>query len=464
MRSGMSYIARRTSAYLLRNSGMTSKPIVAIVGRPNVGKSTLFNRILGVRQAIVMDEPGVTRDRHYALGDWAGKEFFLIDTGGYVPDSADVFERAIREQVKISIDEANVILFLVDAKDGIIPIDEEMARLLRRSKKKVILTVNKVDSEKQEPSVGQFYQLGLGDPVPVSALIGRLSGDLLDLVVEGFPDQREEEDNESMHLAIIGRPNVGKSSFVNALLGTERAIVTDIPGTTRDALHTPLQYHGRTITLVDTAGLRRKSRVKENIEFYSTLRTLRSIQMCDVALCMIDAAEGLSHQDIDVISEAVEQRKGVVIAVNKWDQMEKDSNTAKRFEEEIHSRIKMYDYLPVVTVSALTKQRIHKTLDLCLAVHEQRRRRVTTSELNDAMLDILHATPPPSTPTGKEIKIRYVTQVRTAPPVIVIFCSFPKHIPESYRRFVERSIRRRFGFEGVPLTVQFRTTKSAPTQ
>ena len=440
---------------------MTSKPIVAIVGRPNVGKSTLFNRILGIRRAIVMDEPGVTRDRHYAPADWAGKEFFLIDTGGYVPDSADVFERAIREQVAISIDEANVILFLVDAKDGILPIDEELARLLRRSSKTVLLVVNKVDGEKMDAAVGQFYQLGLGDPVPVSAITGRLSGDLLDRVIEGFPEQPETEPGEHMHLAIIGRPNVGKSSFVNALLGTERAIVTAIPGTTRDALHSSLPYHGKTITLVDTAGLRRKSRVKENVEFYSTLRTLRSIQLCDVALCLIDASEGLTHQDIDVISEAVEQRKGVVIAVNKWDLIEKDSNTARDVEKEIHARIKMYDYLPVIFVSALTRQRVHKTLDLCLTVHEERRKRIPTSELNEAMLDILHATPPPSTPTGKEIKVRYVTQVRTGPPVIVVFCTFPKHIPESYRRFTERSIRRRFGFGGVPLTVQFRTTKSA---
>ena len=439
---------------------MTSNPIVTIVGRPNVGKSTLFNRILGVRQAIVMDTPGVTRDRHYALADWAGKEFYLIDTGGYVPDSSDVFERAIREQVTISIDEATVILFLVDGKDGLLPMDEEMARMLRKSRKKVLLIVNKIDTEKHEPSIAQFYQLGLGDPIAVSAITGRLSGDMLDAVIEGFPDPEEEAHDERMHLAIIGRPNVGKSSIANALLGTERAIVTDIPGTTRDALHSSLAYQGRQITLVDTAGLRRKSKVRENVEFYSTLRTLKSIQMCDVALCMIEATEGLTHQDIEIISEAIDQRKGVVIAVNKWDLVEKETNTAKEMEAEIHSRIKMYDYVPIIFVSAVTKQRVHKALDMCLAVYEERKKRIPTSVLNESLLDIFHATPPPSTPTGKEIKIRFVTQVRVAPPVIVIFCAFPKHIPESYRRFTERAIRRIFGFEGVPLVVQFRTTKS----
>jgi GTPase len=435
-----------------------SKPIVAIVGRPNVGKSTLFNRILGVRKAIVMDDPGVTRDRHYAETDWAGREFIMIDTGGYVPDSADVFEKAIREQVKISIEEAQVILFLVDAKDGPFPMDEDIARLLRKSRKSVILVVNKVDNEKSDALVGQFYSLGLGEPCPVSALIGRLSGDLLDRVVTGFPEQAEEQDEELMRLAIIGRPNVGKSSLANALLGRSRAIVTDIPGTTRDSLNSILRYHEQDIILIDTAGLRRKSKIKENVEFYSTLRTLKSIQECDVALCLLDASEGMHHQDIDVIQEAVDYNKGVVIAMNKWDIVEKDSRSAKRIETEIHERIKTHDYVPVITLSALTKQRIHKALDLCLQVHEARRKRISTSELNESLLPVLQATPPPATNTGREVKIRYATQVRTAPPVIVIFCTNHRSIPESYRRFAERAIRSAFGFIGVPLTVQFRST------
>ena len=436
-----------------------SKPLVAIVGRPNVGKSTLFNRIIGNRRAIVHDEPGVTRDRHYATTDWAGREFMLIDTGGYVPDSPDVFEKAIREQVEISIEEANVVLFLVDAQQGVHPMDEEIAQLLRRSGQPVLLAVNKVDSARYELETAQFYSLGLGDPVPVSAISGRLSGDLLDLLVEGFPEHVSDEELDTMRLAIIGRPNVGKSSITNALLGRERAIVTDIPGTTRDALDSLLKYHGTDITLIDTAGLRRRSKVKETIEFYSTLRTLKSIEQCDVALCLIDATAGLTHQDTDVINEAIAHRKGVVIAVNKWDLIEKDSNSAARVEKDIHERLKMHDFIPVITMSALTKQRAHKALDICIAVHGERRKRVSTSELNDKLLEIVHETPPPSTPSGREVKISYATQVRESPPVFVLFTNEAKHIPESYRRFVERAVRRLFGFEGVPIAVQFRGKK-----
>jgi GTPase len=436
-------------------------PIVSIVGRPNVGKSTLFNRILGVRRAIVMDEPGVTRDRHYARADWAGHDFVLIDTGGYVPDSSDVFEKAIREQVSISIEEATVILFVVDTHDGVLPIDRDLAQLLRRSRRPVVLVANKVDNDRVLQQIAQFYELGLGEPHPVSALTGRQSGDLLDRVIEGFPQVvPEDEDENHMRLAIIGRPNVGKSSFTNALLGTTRAIVTDVPGTTRDSLDSLLRYHGREITLIDTAGLRRKSRIKENVEFYSTLRTLKSIHACDVALCVLDATEGLLHQDIDVIQEAVQQHKGLVIAVNKWDAVEKDDRSVDRITTFIHERMKMFDYVPVIFTSALTNQRVQKTLDLCLHVHEERRKRITTSELNEAVLPVLQATPPPSTPTGKEVKIRYLTQVRSAPPVIVIFCTYSRHVPESYRRFTERAIRAAFHFEGVPLVVQFRGSKT----
>jgi GTP-binding protein len=437
------------------------KPIVAIVGRPNVGKSTLFNRIIGIRQAIVMDEPGVTRDRHYAETDWSGRDFILIDTGGYVPDTDDVFERAIREQVMLSLEEATVILFVVDGRDGVHPMDEEISLLLRKSEKKVILAVNKIDSAKYDLLVNEFYSLGLGEPWPVSALSGMRSGDLLDEIISGFPELDEEEDEQHLHLAIIGRPNVGKSSLTNALLGRERSIVTDIPGTTRDSIDTTITWHGRRITLIDTAGLRRKSRVKEHIEFFSAIRTLKSIQRCDVALCMIDGEVGMTHQDIDVINEAVRYNKGLVIAVNKWDLVEKDTNTAKHITDEIYARIKMYDYVPVIFISALTKQRIHKVLEMCEHVYGERGKRVATSELNDRILDILRSTPPPATPTGKQVKIFYATQVREQPPVIVIFANEPKFIPESYRRFVTRRIRELWGFTGVPVTVQFRKTKSS---
>jgi GTP-binding protein len=436
-----------------------NKPIVAIVGRPNVGKSTLFNRIIGARKAIVDDQPGVTRDRHYAETDWSGHEFVLIDTGGYVPESDDVFERAIREQVRISVEEAAVIVFVVDGQEGLYPIDMEVAQLLRKSEKKVVLAVNKIDNRKYEMNQAEFYALGLGDPHPVSAISGRSSGDLLDVIVEGFPPPDEEETIPHMQLAIIGRPNVGKSSITNAIIGAERSIVTDVPGTTRDSIDSTLTYEGRTITLVDTAGLRRKSRIRENVEYFSTLRTLKSIQRCDVALCLLDGEEGMTHQDIDVLNEAIRFNKAVVIAVNKWDLVEKDHKTADLITREIYARVKMFDYIPVIFVSALTRQRVLKALDLCLTVYDERAKRIPTSELNDRILEILRATPPPSTPTGKQVKIFYATQVREEPPVIVLFANEPKYIPESYRRFVERQIRGLWGFTGVPLTVQFRRTK-----
>lgn len=440
---------------------LMATPIVAIVGRPNVGKSTLFNRILGVRKAIVHDEAGVTRDRHYGESDWAGHDFILIDTGGFVPDSDDVFERAIREQVALSIAEATVIVFMVDVKEGVLPIDEEIARMLRKSGKRVVLTTNKVDSEKHVGGGREFYALGLGEPFPVSAATGRNTGDLLDRIVEGFPLSVEREDPDRMQLAIIGRPNVGKSSITNALLGRDRSIVTDIAGTTRDSIDTVYPYFGREIVLIDTAGLRRRSKVRENLEFFSTLRTLKSIQRCDVALCLIDATAGLTHQDIDVFTEASGHHKGLVLGINKWDLVEKDDKTAKKFIDDIRDRIKMFDYVPIITLSAITKQRVYKALDMCLKVDEERKKRVPTSELNEVLLEILRKTPPPSTPTGREVKIRYITQVREAPPVIVFFTNEAKYIPESYRRFVERNIRAHFGFEGVPLVVQFRTGKPA---
>lgn len=434
-----------------------SKPIVAIIGRPNVGKSTLFNRLIGRRVAIVHSEAGVTRDRHYADADWAGKHYSLIDTGGYVPDSSDVFEAAIREQARTSIEEADVVIFLVDAISGILPMDEEIALIIRKSSRRVILAVNKVDNEKREIDVAPFYALGLGEPYPISALGGRRIGDFLDAITERFPEQDEdEEQHERLLLAIIGRPNVGKSSLANAFLGKERLIVTDIPGTTRDAIDSILKYQKHEIVLIDTAGLRRRSKIKENIEYFSTLRTLKSISRSNVTLFLIDAELGLTHQDTDVLNEAARMKKGIVLAVNKWDLIEKETNTARQFEIRIQEAIKMFDYVPIVFISALTKQRIAKTLDLCLQVYEERSKHISTSVLNDTMQEIIKATPPPSTPIGKEVKINYITQVKTSPPVLVFFCNEPKHVHESYRRFLERKIRENFGFIGVPLTLQFR--------
>jgi len=434
-------------------------PIVALVGRPNVGKSTLFNRLIGAKEAIVFGEPGVTRDRHYGESDWNGQDFIVIDTGGYVPESDDVFELAIREQVEASIQEAAVVLFVTDVRDSLMPMDEELAAMLRKYSKQVILVVNKVDSENQDPDVAQFYSLGLGDPYPIAAISGRSVGDLLDEVIRILPKQPPVEDNSLFKLAIIGRPNVGKSSITNALLGKTRSIVTNIPGTTRDSVDSILKYYGKEITLIDTAGLRRKSKVKENLEFFSTLRTLKSIQRCDVALVLIDAVDGISHQDIAVLDEAVQFNKGIVIGLNKWDLIDKEETGADKMIKDLHERIPTCTYVPVITVSAMTKQRVYKALDMCIEVFEERNKRIGTSELNEYLFDVLRTTPPPSTPTGKEVKFYFATQVRVSPPVILLFVSEPKFIPESYRRFVEKRIRERFGFSGVPLTVQFRKNK-----
>jgi GTPase len=436
-----------------------AEPIVALVGRPNVGKSTFFNRLIGARQAIVYGEPGVTRDRHYGESDWIGRDFIVIDTGGYVPDSDDVYEKAIREQVKHSIEEAAVVVFLVDAREGVMPMDEEIALVLRKHTTNVLLAVNKVDSENYDNEVAQFYSLGLGKPYPISAISGRSVGDFLDAVVNLIPAQEQKENTTLFNLAIIGRPNVGKSSITNAFLGKTRSIVTDIPGTTRDAIDSVLKYYGEEILLVDTAGLRRKSKVRENLEFFSTLRTLKSIQRCDVALVLIDATVGITHQDIAVLDEAVQFNKAAVIGINKWDLVDKEDTDAKTMIKEIYERIPMYSYIPVITISALTKQRIFKALEQCKTVFEERKKRIGTSELNDHLFEILRQTPPPSTPTGKYVKFYFATQVRAAPPVIILFVSEPKFIPESYRRFVEKQIRAKFGYEGVPLTVQFRKNK-----
>ena len=430
--------------------------IVAIVGRPNVGKSTLFNRIIGKRQAIVHDLPGVTRDRHYDETEWAGKPFTLVDTGGFVPASADVFETAIREQAQIAIEEADLVLFLVDATTGPLPMDHDIAEILRRSQKKVILLVNKVDSENREPALAEFFALGLGDPVPASALMGRKIGDLLDAITSGMPDlPGAEEEDARLKIAIVGKPNVGKSSFVNGLLQENRTIVTDIPGTTRDPVDSILRYYGEEIVLVDTAGLKRKSKVKESVEFFSAVRTLKSIERCDVAIILLDAQQGLEHQDLRIVETVMERNRPAVIAVNKWDLVEKDDRTAAEYERALHERLRTYSFLPVLFISALNRQRIYKVIEVVKTVHAEQNRRIATSELN-AKLQTDIQTFPPRSRSGKEIKINYVTQVKSKPPVFAFFCNEPKLIDENYRRFLENRIREHFKFTGVPLVLSFK--------
>ncbi len=434
------------------------KNIVAIVGRPNVGKSTLFNRIIGKRDAIVDPKSGVTRDRHYGSAEWNGKKFTIIDTGGYVPDSDDVFETAIREQVQIAIEEADVVVFVVDAVTGITPIDVEIAKILRRSKKKVILAVNKIDNEKLEPHLLQFYELGLGEPFAISALHGRKVGDFLDEVVRDFPEKTEElieENKNQIKIAIVGQPNVGKSSFVNAILGENRVIVSDIPGTTRDSIDTIFEYNGTEFVLIDTAGLKKRSKIRESIEFYSAVRALKAIERCDVAVVMLDATCGLERQDLRVIGEAADLKKGIVIAVNKWDLIEKESNTALEYERALRSRLSVFDYVPILFISAKTKKRIFKVLELAKVVNDERNKRIKTSELNKVLFPIVKETPPPAV-SGKEIKVKYVTQVKASPPVFAFFANFPDDIPEHYKRFLENKIREHFGFVGVPLTIVFK--------
>ncbi len=454
--------------------------IAAIIGRPNVGKSSLFNRLIGKKIAIVDDMPGVTRDRNYGELDWNGIKFFLIDTGGYVPNSKDKIESAIREQVKISIDEADIILFIVDAKSGISPLDLEIAKLLRKeankeenAHKKVILVLNKVDSAKDELSKTDFYRLGLGDPIEVSAIVGRRTGDLLDKITEGISIENNDEENDTIKFAIIGRPNVGKSSITNALTQTNRNIVTDIPGTTRDPIDTIIKYHGQDITLIDTAGLRKKSRIKraESLEYFSALRTHTAVERCDVAIIVIDATTiisklskytdpemaifKLSKEDVEIIIKAGELKKGILIVINKWDLIEKDTKTAKIFEEKVKEHLITYDYLPFIFTSAITKQRVSKIVDSALKVYNERAREIKTSVLNDKLLPYIKQTPPRSK-SHKELKINYITQLKHSPPVFGFFANLPSEIEVNYKRFLEHKIRDEFGFTGVPLTLVFK--------
>jgi GTP-binding protein len=433
-------------------------PVVAIVGRPNVGKSTLFNRIVGGREAIVDDQPGVTRDRKYALAEWCGRRFILVDTGGYLPGTDDKIEQAVVRQIQEAIHEADLILFLVDAKTGLTEFDKELAVVLKKSARPVVLVVNKVDNDARELNAVEFYELGFDEPLPVSAVSGRRSGDLLDRVVALLPKAPPAMENSNGHLislAIVGRPNVGKSSLVNALVGAEKMIVTDIPGTTRDAIDTRIKYYGQEFLLIDTAGLRRQSKVKDAVEYYSSLRSHESIKRCDVAILMIDATTGMEMQDLRILGEAVRMNKGVVIAINKWDLVEKDSNTAREYEIKIRETLKSNDFLPIVFISAITKQRIYKLIETAKTIYQERQKTLKTSELNDFLAEATRRYAPPSM-DQREVKIKYCTQVKTNPPVIAFFTNAPDSIKPHYRAYLEKQFRQRFGFAGVPLTFVFR--------
>jgi len=432
-------------------------PTVSIVGRPNVGKSTLFNRLIGERQAIVHDEYGVTRDRHYGESYWNGRDFTVIDTGGYLPDEMGVIVEGIREQVHIAIDESDVILFVVDVEHGINTLDKSVAQILRKQKKPVLVVVNKSDNERRTMDAVEFYELGLDEIFPLSAISGTGTGELLDRVVELLPAIPEEAQKDlDPKIAFVGRPNVGKSSLMNALLKSERCIVTDIPGTTRDSINSKLEYNGKNYTLIDTAGLRKRAKVKENIEFFSTVRTDRSIRDADVVVLLLDAMQGFDAQDKRIIRDAEKYNKGIIIALNKWDIVpEKDSNVLKDFETYIYERIRTSKYIPVVSISALKGVRIERVIDLAEMVIRERRKKISTPEMNNFVEKILKERPLPMK-RGKQLKIQYALQVKTSPPVFKFFMNNPQELPPNYRRFIENKLREEFGFVGVPITMVFR--------
>jgi len=430
--------------------------IVAIVGRPNVGKSTLFNRLIEQKKAIMDNVSGVTRDRHYGYADWTEQYFTVIDTGGYVVGSEDIFEGAIREQVEIAIEEASVLLFVVDCITGLTDLDKDFAQVLRRSKKPVLLVANKADTTAKAHAAVEFYELGLGDPYPISAENGSGTGDLLDEVVKNFAEPGEEDPEAGIpKIAILGRPNVGKSSFLNALLGKDRSIVTDIAGTTRDAIHTRYKAYGNEFIITDTAGLRRKSRVHDNIEFYSTLRSIQALEDCDIAVILLDATQGLEAQDMNIIGMADRAKKGIVVMMNKWDLVEKDTKTAQEMTKAIHQRLAPVDYFPIIFTSVTEKQRIFQVVEKIMAVHENKHKKISTSKLNDTMLPVIEAYPPPAI-NGKYVKIKYLTQLPTKSPTFVLFCNYPQYVKESYQRYLENKFREHFDFEGVPIQLFFR--------
>ena len=432
--------------------------LVAIVGRPNVGKSTLFNRLVGMRQAIVDDTAGVTRDRHYGRCEWCGREFSVVDTGGYALGSDDVFEVAIRTQVQIAIDEADVVLFMVEAGTGVTDYDADVADLLRRSRKPVLLCVNKVDSGDKMYDTYQFHSLGLGDLYAVSAVTGSGTGDLLDALVKMLPDESAAVQDPYAGLpriAIVGKPNVGKSSLTNALLGEERNIVTPVAGTTRDSIETHYNKFGHEFMLVDTAGIRRKSRVKEDLEFYSVMRSIRAIEHSDICIMMIDATSGMEAQDMNIFNLIQRNRKGCVLVVNKWDLFVKDSNTLRDYERSLRSRIAPFDDVPIVFSSVLKMQRIQDVLDAAAEVYANYSRKIPTARLNEALLGIIEETPPPAW-KGKYVKIKYITQLPTAFPAFAFFCNLPQYVKEPYKRFLENRLREAFPLRGCPVQIYIR--------
>ncbi|MGB4960438.1 MAG: ribosome biogenesis GTPase Der [Saprospiraceae bacterium] len=433
--------------------------IVAIVGRPNVGKSTLFNRLIGERKAIIDNVSGVTRDRMYGYSDWNGKNFTVVDTGGFVKGSTDIFEAEIRRQVQIAMDEATIIIFLTDVSTGITDLDEEIAKMLRKNPTKVILAVNKVDNSQRHLMANEFWSLGFNDTVFISSISGGGSGELLDLVAEYLPenvsDESDKLNQEIPKIAIVGQPNVGKSSMTNALMGEERNIVTDIPGTTRDSIYTLYNKFDKQFYLIDTAGIRKKARVHEDLEFYSVIRAIKAIEEADVCLLMLDATVGIESQDLSILGLIQKRKKGLVILVNKWDLIAKETNTARDFEKNLKEKIAPFNDVPVLFTSVLDKQRIYKTVEVALKVNENRTQKIKTSVLNDLMLDIIEKNPPPSH-RGKYIKIKYVTQLPVYYPSFVFYCNFPDHVKPSYRNFLENQLRKNFDLSGVSISVYFR--------
>ena len=436
-------------------------PVVAVVGRPNVGKSTFFNRIIGRRLAIVDDQPGVTRDRNFARTDWAGRAFFIVDTGGVIEGSDEPLDKAIRHQALTAVGEADVILFLVDGRDGVHPLDQKLAEVLRKSSRPVLLVVNKIDNLPNDLSYHDFWSLNMGEPLPVSSLSGKGSGDLLDKIVEAFPEARDDDaPSDAVRVAVVGKPNVGKSSFVNRLLGEERVVVSDIAGTTRDPVDTFMKYHGRTLVFVDTAGLRRQSRVKDSVEYYSALRTDRVVRGADVCVLLIDATEELHAQDIRIAEAAWEAGAGLIVLVNKWDLVEKETMTAPHYEKKIQERIPFLTWAPFLFGSALTGQRLRKALDLIMEVYEERSRRIDTHEVNEILERIVRRQPPPHH-RGRPVKIKYGTQVAAAPPTFTLFVNFPKAVPAHYIRYLHNGFRAAWTFMGSPIRIRLRSSRDS---
>jgi GTPase len=430
--------------------------IVAIVGRPNVGKSTFFNRLVEQRQAIMDDMPGVTRDRHYGYAEWTGKYFTVIDTGGYVTGSDDKFESQIRQQVELALDECTAVIFMVDCQTGLTGYDKEFAKIIRISKKPVFIAANKADTPNKAVEASEFYELGMGEVFPISSENGSGTGELLDELIKVFPGEGVEDPDAGIpKIAILGRPNVGKSSFLNVLLGTERSIVTDEAGTTRDAIHSRYKMYGNDFILIDTAGIRKKSKVHQDVEFYSVLRSLRALEESDVCIVVIDAERGLESQDVNIIVLAHKQSKGIVIMVNKWDLVEKDTKTADNFKKDILEKLAPIDYIPIVFASVVTKQRIFQVIEKAVTVFNNKTKKVATSAINDALLPEIAHYPPPAL-KGKLIQIKYITQIKAKSPAFAFFCNLPQYIQPSYTRFLENRLREKFDFEGVPVRLFFR--------